>query len=486
MFIKSFGFVHAFVIKTVYYNGTITGKGKSQSFMEDNRNKTNNASENDGEYHFVRPEQRLYEDAEFEPQDETAEFPNYYVPEEKKPRERVSDANRGRAFKSVCMCLVCALVGGIVGGFIAWSAVKGSIAANATASGNGSGKPIVSTTSGRNTGADSASANEIYELGCRQTVGIALESSYANIFGQRSSSAVAGTGFVITTDGYIMTNYHVIESAHKSNYKINVLFKDGTSYEAKISGFDEDNDVAVLKIDASDLTPAVVGNSDNIAVGDSVFAIGNPLGELDFSMTSGRVSALDRSITTERNGTAINMFQFDAAINSGNSGGPVYNENGEVIGIATAKVGSSGVEGLGFAIPINDAAEIANELITKGYVSGKAYMGVNVDSRYTSVYAQYYSMPEGAYIYNVESGGCAEKCGLAAGDIITKIGDETIGSYADLNSVIRQYKAGDSTQIVIYRAGEYQTLEITFDESTPTASANGTGEFGVSALPKAG
>lgn len=455
--------------------------------MEDNRDKTNNSSGIDGEYHFVKPEQRLYEDAEFVPQDETAEFPNYYVPEEKKPREKASDINHGKVFKSVCMCLVCALVGGIVGGFVAWSALKGGADAGTTASAvNNTGKPIVSTTAGKNTSAASASANEIYELGCRQTVGIALESNYANIFGQKSSSAVAGTGFVITSDGYIMTNYHVIESAQKSNYKISVLFKDGTSYEAKIVGFDEDNDVAVLKIDASDLTPATIGNSDNIAVGDSVFAIGNPLGELDFSMTSGRVSALDRSIVTERNSAAINMFQFDAAINSGNSGGPVYNESGEVIGIATAKVGSSGVEGLGFAIPINDAADIANELITKGYVSGKAYVGINVDSRYTSVYAQYYGMPEGAYVYNVETGGCAERCGLAAGDIITELGGETIASCSDLNSAIRNFKAGDSTEIVVYRAGEYQTLEITFDEASPDSAASGAGEFGVSTLPKAG
>lgn len=452
--------------------------------MDDNRDKMNTEGV-DGEYHFVRPEQRLYEDAEFVPQDEATEFPNYYVPEEKKPRERSSEANRGRVFKMACMCLVCALVGGLVGGFVAWNAVKGSVASTGTAAGGD--KPVIGTTSaGKTVSAETASANEIYELGCRQTVGIAIANSNSNIFGQVSTSAVNGTGFIITADGYIMTNYHVIESAQRSNYTVSALFKDGTSYEAKIIGFDADNDVAVLKIEASELTPATIGNSDDIAVGDSVFAIGNPLGELDFSMTSGRVSALDRSIVTDRNTAAINMFQFDAAINSGNSGGPVYNESGEVIGIATAKVGSSGVEGLGFAIPINDAAEIANELITKGYVSGKAYMGVNIDSRYTSVYAQYYDMPEGAYVYNVESGGCAEKCGLAAGDIITELGGETIGSYSDLSSAIKGFKAGQSTEIVVYRAGEYEKLEITFDESAPDAATNGVGEFGVSALPKAG
>lgn len=453
--------------------------------MDDNRDKrTDNSSDDsgtDGEYHFVRPEQRLYEDAEFVPQDEATEVPNYYAPEEKKPRERSGEAHRSGTLKLACMCLVCALVGGLVGGFISWNAVKGNLA-DGTAKDN-SVKPISGTTVGKRVSTETASANEIYELGCKQTVGVSLESTRANIFGQQSASAVAGTGFIITSDGYIMTNYHVIESAQKSEHKIQVLFKDKSSFEAKIVGFDEDNDVAVLKIDASDLSPVSIGNSDDIAVGDSVFAIGNPLGELDFSMTSGRVSALDRSITIERNGTAINMFQFDAAINSGNSGGPVYNESGEVIGIATAKVGSSGVEGLGFAIPINDAADIANELITKGYVSGKAYMGVNIDNRYTSVYAQYYSMPEGAYVYNVESGGCAEKSGLAAGDIITKVGSEAIGGYSDLNAAIKSFKAGESTEIVVYRGGEYVTLRITFDEAKPDAGTNGVSEFGISCIP---
>ena len=453
--------------------------------MDDNRDKrTGNSSDDsgiDGEYHFIRPEQRLYEDAEFVPQDEATEVPNYYAPEEKKPRERSGEAHRSGTLKLACMCLVCALVGGLVGGFISWNAVKGNLA-DGTAKDN-SVKPISGTTVGKRVSTETASANEIYELGCKQTVGVSLESTRANIFGQQSASAVAGTGFIITSDGYIMTNYYVIESAQKSEHKIQVLFKDKSSFEAKIVGFDEDNDVAVLKIDASDLSPVSIGNSDDIAVGDSVFAIGNPLGELDFSMTSGRVSALDRSITIERNGTAINMFQFDAAINSGNSGGPVYNESGEVIGIATAKVGSSGVEGLGFAIPINDAADIANELITKGYVSGKAYMGVNIDNRYTSVYAQYYSMPEGAYVYNVESGGCAEKSGLAAGDIITKVGSEAIGGYSDLNAAIKSFKAGESTEIVVYRGGEYVTLRITFDEAKPDAGTNGVSEFGISCIP---
>lgn len=452
--------------------------------MDDNKDKRseNNAGhpEIDGEYHFVRPEKKLYEDAEFVPQDETDEIPQYYVPSEKKPKEKKSEARNGRILKLICVCLVCALVGGLVGGFVSWSALKSRLPSAS------SDKPIVPSVETKNVSNETATANDIYSVGCRQTVGISLEITSSNIFGQTSSSAVAGTGFIITSDGYIMTNYHVIEPAYENNYKITVLFKDGTSYEASIAGFEEDGDIAVLKIDANDLSPVTVGNSDNIAVGDSVFAIGHPLGELDFSMTSGRVSALDRSITADRNSAPINMFQFDAAINSGNSGGPVFNESGEVIGIATAKVGSSGVEGLGFAIPINDAADIANELITKGYVSGKAYLGVDIDTRYTSVYAQYYNLPEGAYVYNVESGSCAEKCGLAAGDIITQMGDEPIGSYSDLNAAIKQFKSGESVEIVVYRANEYVTLTVTFDESRPNTGSNGVNEFGLSSHPQTG
>ena len=452
--------------------------------MDDNKDKrsenTAGHPEIDGEYHFVRPEKKLYEDAEFVPQDETDEIPQYYVPSEKKPKEKKSEARNGRILKLICVCLVCALVGGLVGGFVSWSALKSRLPSAS------SDKPIVPSVETKNVSNETATANDIYSVGCRQTVGISLEITSANIFGQTSSSAVAGTGFIITSDGYIMTNYHVIESAYKNSYKITVLFKDGSTYEAAIVGFEEDSDVAVLKIDANDLSPVTIGNSDNIAVGDSVFAIGHPLGELDFSMTSGRVSALDRSITADRNSAPINMFQFDAAINSGNSGGPVFNESGEVIGIATAKVGSSGVEGLGFAIPINDAVDIANELITKGYVSGKAYLGVDIDTRYTSVYAQYYNLPEGAYVYNVESGSCAEKCGLAAGDIITQMGDEPIGSYSDLNAAIKQFKSGESVEIVVYRANEYVTLTVTFDESRPNTGSNGVNEFGLSSHPQTG
>ena len=223
----------------------------------------------------------------------------------------------------------------------------------------------------------------------------------------------------------------------------------------------------MLKIDGENLPHVTIGDSDAMKVGDEVYAVGNPLGELDFSMTTGHVSALDRLISTESNSEPINMFQFDAAVNSGNSGGPVYNNRGEVVGVVTAKYSSSGVEGLSFAIPINDAASIANDLITKGYVTGKAYMGISLRNDYNSMYANYYGWPVGAMVAGVNDGSCAAAAGIQAGDIITKVGDKDIESYSDLKSAVRRYSAGDTAEITLYRAGESMTVSITFDEAKP-------------------
>ena len=280
-----------------------------------------------------------------------------------------------------------------------------------------------------------------------------------------SSSAVSGTGFIISSDGYILTNYHVIELAAQNGKDVDVILYDGTRYTASIVGYEKYNDVAVLKVDANGLKSVSFGDSDSISVGEVVYAVGNPLGELDFSMSTGYVSALDRAITSDESGVAINMFQIDAAVNSGNSGGPVYDAAGEVIGIVTAKYASTGVEGLGFAIPINDAVSIANDLITKGYVTGKAYMGVTIDQRYNSLYSQYYNMPLGAYVSSVESGSSAERAGVQAKDIITKLGDKDITGYTDLTSALHSFSAGETAEITVYRGGEDLTLTITFDEA---------------------
>ena len=234
----------------------------------------------------------------------------------------------------------------------------------------------------------------------------------------------------------------------------------------QIVGVEAANDVAVLKIDAEGLTPASLGNSDTIRVGDIIYAVGNPLGELEFSMSTGHVSAKDRVITTQES-ESINMFQIDAAVNEGNSGGPVFDTNGNVIGIVTAKYSDTGVEGLGFAIPINDIKAIADDLINKGYVTGKAYMGVSIETRYNAMYSQYYGMPLGAYIENVTVGSAAETAGLQKGDIITAMGEYTVEDYSDLKTALRHFSAFDTTELTVYRAGEELHLSITFDEEKP-------------------
>ena len=430
-----------------------------------------------GEYHYKNGyTQKIYSDAHYVPENENTVPPRYYTPPEKPVKAPKEKKPHGKWVKALCLCLVCALLGGLCGAGIMAGSMNSRIAAveqrleeqaketlSIGSQTSSTPAPVSTTTTAKPVAA-------IYDQACNEVVGITTEVTYTNFFGQTSSSAVSGSGFIVSPDGYILTNYHVIEYAYKGNYAITVMLHDGTRYEASIVGVEDCNDIAVLKIDASGLDPVTFGDSDKLSVGDDVYAVGNPLGELEFSMTTGHVSALDRLITTDESSEAINMFQIDAAVNSGNSGGPVYNANGEVVGIVTAKYSDTGVEGLGFAIPINDAAKIANDLITKGYVTGKAYMGVSIDERYNSMYSQYYNMPIGAFVKSVESGSCAESAGIQAGDIITRLGDVEITGYTDLKQAIKQYSAGDSAELELYRAGESRTLTVTFDEAVPDSA----------------
>ena len=441
----------------------------------------NNSSEqkSESEYGYVGEfaKESIYSDAHYTPAGEGPVPPRYYTPPEPKKAEKHEKSGKGgRLLSIVALCLVCALLGGLVGASFMGRSLDGRIAALedarteqaleriTEAAAAGSADSAQTATAVKNDSA-ALTASAIYAQACSQVVGVTTEVTYTNFFGMNSSSAVSGTGFIVSEDGYILTNYHVIELAAQNDKDVNVILYDGTRYTASIVGYEKYNDVAVLKIDANGLKPVSFGNSDSLSVGDLVYAVGNPLGELDFSMSTGHVSALDRAITSDESGVAINMFQIDAAVNSGNSGGPVYNAAGEVIGIVTAKYASTGVEGLGFAIPINDAVKIASDLITKGYVTGKAYMGVQIDQRYNSLYSQYYNMPLGAYVYSVEDGSCAEKAGLLAKDIITRLGDQDITGYTDLTSALHGFSAGDTTSMTVYRGGEEVTLTITFDEA---------------------
>ncbi len=446
--------------------------------------KDNQASESrsGSEYRYAGgfEKESIYSDAHYTPAGEGPVPPRYYTPPEPKKTERREKSGKGgRIAGIIALCLVCALLGGLAGASFMGRSLDARVDAleqarteqaierlTEAAAQNGAG---ASQTASPLKNDSSLSASEIYTRACEQVVGVSTEVTYTNFFGMNSSSAVSGTGFIISEDGYILTNYHVIELAAQSGQEIDVILYDGTRYTASIVGYEKYNDVAVLKIDAKGLRPVTLGDSASLSVGDVVYAVGNPLGELDFSMSTGHVSALDRAIASDESGVAINMFQIDAAVNSGNSGGPVFNAAGEVVGIVTAKYASTGVEGLGFAIPINDAVKIASDLITQGYVSGKAYMGVTINDRYNTmegrVWASYNNIPQGAYVDGVESGSCAEKAGIRAKDIITRLGGQEIRNYADLSAALHGFSAGDTTELTVYRGSEELTLTITFDEA---------------------
>lgn len=309
------------------------------------------------------------------------------------------------------------------------------------------------------------SPEDIYLNACQSTVGVTIPGHSANIFGQSSSRTVSGSGLILSENGYILTNYHVIEPAYTGGTPIQVITYDGTEYTAEVVGVETDSDLAVLKIDAMGLLPAALGDSNEMRVGQTIYAVGNPLGELTYTMTSGIVSALNRSITTDINVT-VNMFQIDAAVNNGNSGGPVYSAYGQVIGIVTAKYSENGMEGLGFAIPINDVYTIANELIANGYVSGKAYLGLTLTTVSASV-ARYYNMVQGVYVYSVEPDSCSQRAGLKTGDIITAIDGQELLEKNDLLSAVKEYRAGDSADLTVYRNQAYTIITVVFDEELP-------------------
>ena len=440
---------------------------------ENNNEQRCDAPAEDGSYRIVKPDAEqntCYRDAAYTPQS-GASFDGYYVPggrggkptePEKKPHKRGMGAAG-----VIALCLVCALLGGVSGGLIANANQPAAVVSETDAP--ASDTPLVQTSpsaGGTTTSSDGAmSARDIYyDLACKQVVGIQTDITATNIFGMTVSGSVSGSGFVISEDGYILTNYHVVEDAYTGGYEVKVMFYDGSTYTAEIKGFDRNNDIAVLKIDAEGLNAAELGTSDSLFVGDTVYAVGNPLGELSYSMTSGMVSATDRLITTEE-GT-MTMFQFDAAVNEGNSGGPVYNTSGQVVGVVTAKSNEDGTEGLGFAIPIDDAVRIANDVISGerslDAETGDAYLGIT-PADVDSMAAQYYGFPEGAYVRTVTEGSAAEKADIKVGDIITQLDGYDIGSSDELRQELLFHSAGETVDIVVWRSGEYLTLSITFD-----------------------
>jgi serine protease Do len=388
-----------------------------------------------------------------------------YIPDPPKQAQKKSSAG-----KFVALGLVCALIGGIAG------AGSTALARHFLPGGNQSAAP--GTTSSVLMGNRESSVIQMHEIdtgalmtpaqvyaaNVRSTVGITT-SVTTNFWGYQTTSAASGSGFILSDDGYILTNHHVIESSSS----IHVSMYDGTGYDAELIGYDESNDIAVLKIDATGLAPVILGDSDNTNVGDSVVAIGNPLGELTFSLTAGAVSALDREITMS-NGMTMTLIQTDCAINSGNSGGALFNLYGEVIGITNAKYSSSGseasIDNIGFAIPINDVWGIIESIIEKGYIS-KPYIGVSVIS--VSAETQSYGLPTGAAVKAVAEDSPAEKAGLKVNDIITSVNDTPITGSSELVALVGSASTGDTLKLTVYRQGATIELSLTVGEQIQSA-----------------
>jgi len=313
----------------------------------------------------------------------------------------------------------------------------------------------------------------VYENNAKSVVAVS-STIRSTVYGQTREGTSSGSGFIISDDGYVVTNRHVVEGATD----VTVTLSTGDEYTAKVIGSDSLNDVALLKVEATGLPAVKLGSSDKLAIGDMVCAIGNPLGSLTATLTVGYVSGKDRQVTTDN--STINMIQTDAAINSGNSGGPLFNMYGEVVGITSAKYSgttSSGasIEGISFAIPIDDVMSIIDDLQEYGYVTG-AYLGVTVTDTDAAA-AKLYGMPTGAYVNSVEDGGAADRAGVQPKDIIIGLGDTDISNRTELTRVLRRFKAGDTTTITVIRSGERMTMDITLDEKPrDTQSSSSTVE----------
>ena len=378
------------------------------------------------------------------------------------PVQEMKPVKKNRVgMKLTALALCCALLGGAVGGGIVWGVSNSGEEDSTTI--NVSDRTVSQVAVNKVDGQTEMSDAEVYAANVNSVVSINVTgTSGTNWFGQPVQTASAGSGFILTSDGYIVTNYHVVGDAQT----IQVTLYSGDTYDAQYVGGDEDYDIAVIKIEATGLQAVTLGNSEELNVGDHVLAIGNPLGELTFSMSGGMVSSVNRTINVD--GTPFNMIQTDASINPGNSGGPLLNSYGEVVGIVSAKYSSYGtsgesVEGLGFAIPINDVISMIQDIMTNGYVSNKAYLGATVGTLTAQMAQQYrYDISEGAFVYSVEDGSPAAQAGLQLGDVITAIDGTEIASMDDLMAAKKGYAAGDTSELTVYRQGETITLSLTW------------------------
>ena len=385
------------------------------------------------------------------------------VKKPKKPRQpgRPVSLTRKSLALLIALCVVVSALFGFGGSYLANALNGGHSGSSKTASVSKNGYKLEDATGSKMT------VQEVTNKTKDSVVEIKTESVSADAWMQQYVTEGAGSGVVMTADGYIMTNNHVIDGASK----ITVTTSDDKEYEAKLVGTDSITDIAVLKISAKNLTPATYGNSDQLAVGDMAVAIGNPLGELGGTVSAGIISALDRELAID--GKAMTLLQTDASINPGNSGGGLFNGDGQLIGIVVAKSSGSNVEGLGFAIPINKAADVAQQLMDKGYVSDQPSTGMSyAESSQGNGAAQFFgnsqdsqSQSSSAAVYIQEvTGTNAKKAGFQSGDLVYAVDGTRITSFNTLSSIVTSHKVGDKLTYTIVRGNQTKEIKLTLEE----------------------
>ena len=389
----------------------------------------------------------------------------------KKKKHRVNGARIARSAAALALAAAMGFVGGFAGAQIGGSGANRVVIQQvAPASSSSSGSADSSITSAAASGS-ALTTEQVADMVSPSVVVITTEQvvySQWSWYGQNQVESGAGSGVIISSDGYILTCAHVVDGASTITVTI-----DDKDYTATLVGEDTTSDIAVVKIDATGLTPATVGDSDSLKVGQSVMAVGNPLGELGGTVTGGMISALNRSVTIQGSSSTntMSLIQMDASVSPGNSGGGLFNMNGELVGIVNAKSSDSDAEGLGFAIPINDAISVAQQLLENGYVTGRPYLGITymgVEDSQTA--AQLGVSAYGVYVVDVVKGGPAEAGGLKQGDRIVSIDGTEIGTKDDLSSLMQSHKAGDTLSITVARDGQMQTVSVTLGEKTASNS----------------
>ena len=439
------------------YSSQNTSSGYSNNYQNQNTNAYDNYQSN-GYTAQNQQSQNVYNSQPY------GTAPNHSAnakpPKAKKPKKQRKPISRGGIAIALAVTMVFSCGLGFGGGYFANkvnTSTSGSL--NITKTSNSGTTTTASSTSTAN------STSEIVKKTADSVVEISTESVVTGSFAQQYVQQGAGSGVIISQDGYILTNNHVINGANS----VKVRLRDSTEYDATIIGSDSDNDIALLKVSATGLSPATFGDSNSLAVGDYVVAIGNPLGELGGTVTDGIISALARKVTIED--TQMTLLQTNAQVNPGNSGGGLFNANGELVGIVNAKQSATEVEGIAFAIPINNVLDILSDLKEYGYVTGKVDLGIDFTDITSDETAFYYGVNQtGCYVLSVDSGSNAEKAGVTRGDLVTKVNDTDVSSSSDITTALEKAEVGDTVTFTVSRRGTSKTISFVLEEYIPAVS----------------